>query len=280
MGYHTTNSVWGGVTHADELKGWTIERFFEAEVAGFQTGYFDPVRVDWSVGGAGTMMDNLSKWTNTLDTQEPIESDAPPSSSTVKIKVEDKRPGWEGTAENSYSIKWHTPYEQWKAVGSPDETTSSPAYFKADKDEYKRSVNTSITGKFLADGPYAGDWSWVGTAVEFGNLFTLGKGDFLYKFFLFAAGTGASIPTDESFNTSWDEVWAKCKPDGVSDAQKEEYKLTKLSATAIHKRQAFTGDSYGTQGYQGEINNYSQTFLKLKCSARPVLIQPDTPRPR
>ena len=248
------------------INAWTIENtVITANAIGFQ----EPTRSDWSSSGDGSVSNGLfDKWNTTLSM--PL-SNTMPSSSNVTVKVSDLRKGMEATANAKYSIKWHTPYENWVAVGPSSEIEGTPSYFHTDHDIYRRSGG-DITARFKGDGPYLGDWSWVGTAVSFGQLITLGDYDLLYKSFLTIIGADMDAPSDEPGSITWDELWTLSKPVGVSDADKEKYYLTNVTGKTVDLRQAYKGDGYGAKGYKGKIQKYVQYYERIKFHAEAVAI--------
>jgi len=108
--------------------GWQLNADFIAVPAGFPTGVVDGgllIEVNWSNSGEGTVSNGLyNKWDTQLTIptvpQEFASSQPYPKdkTSSVRVKVSDKRPGLEADAENSYTIRWHVPFEGWHTIGA------------------------------------------------------------------------------------------------------------------------------------------------------------------
>jgi hypothetical protein len=111
----------GGSGGATGFFGWTIDTIYNANIIGFLTGLFAPTQVDWSSSGEGELWNDQQLSVNQYNVVrgEFVVANPWPKSknTTIKVKVTDLRPDMYATAENSYTVQWHAPYEDWQAMG-------------------------------------------------------------------------------------------------------------------------------------------------------------------
>ena len=176
-----------------------------------------------------------------------------------------------------FALRWPTHYKNWQPVDVAEEIIYPLPYLIADKNDYRYSTDVSINVMARYEPEFIGDWAQVGSSISYGPAYSLDNNKHLWQLILKPDSILASALLNQPLSVYWKEVWAKCKPAGVSDIHKEEYYLTDISATAVYGRQRYKCDAYGMLGYQGQVQKYFQYCKTVKYHARPVSLLPMPP---
>jgi hypothetical protein len=257
--------------------GWKFETALTAIPIGFSPGFLstlggDLIQVNWSNSGEGTINNStFNKWTTFLQkTFVPDSLTSTPwpvgKTSTVSISVTDESIDNDPGIENTYTIRWHAPYENWATVGSPEEVPSSGASFQPSKATFPHPEN--VSGSFTPSSLIIGDWTWANNLIVITGAYSPQDWatDIKFKLLLAAIQVGITfLPQPEQISTTWSQLWGDTANstwlDPKDDQHQDEFEVS-VTVNAIDQRQAFEGDAYGTNGYQGPARQYTQVYKK------------------
>ena len=253
--------------------GWHIYTNYQASTTGFETGLFAPIQTNWTMSGEGSIIESsqLALSQNKQVGQAFITPNPWPKgkTTTVKITVEDKRPSMEATAENTYTVRWHAPWENWHPVGPTKNV--------------RRTIPTRMLSSPVGNGSVQVEWfsedaNIIATTIwEIAALILGGSGDFA------TAWAGESIPKGVPGSASSllgyaGKLLEDCTPkpeqgfasvhdmffyedslpsSGRTQAVYDDgrYKLESIDLRIRYALTPHRGDAWTADGYQGEAMN-------------------------
>jgi hypothetical protein len=268
------------------IEGWQIATTYNANTVGFQTGLLPPTQVDWSFSGEGNLMPQsifqsfLSVNQHKLVGQSFVTPNPWPKgkSTTIKVKVTDLRLNMNATAENSYTVQWHAPYENWQLHGTSFNL----------KKEHPIVVDTpgfAYSGGGITCHWHYDDWMQAAIGQGISTILSVigdagtnglsGSPAGLLSSLCGALGLGVAelTPKPDNGTAVFDTCWPKplsVFPSG-SDQPRNRYKMRPMLFLEYNVR-PYRGEHYEVNGYSGFVQQGIAKHIGIEWAGEFILI--------